>query len=413
MPIETGPVEPRAPTARLAPDAPRPSRRTLVIVGVVALAVAAVVVIAGVLGRSSHENDNQRWTQAQAIPVVSVVSPISDAGARTLTLPGTLQAWYAAQIYARVPGYVRAWYDDIGARVKAGQVLAVIDTPELDAQIVQARADLVSAQAAMRLADITARRWSGLLAQDAVSRQEADEKSGDFAVKSAQANAAKANLDRLLSLKAFSRIVAPFAGVVTARHTDIGALVNAGAGASSSGDLFEVSQIQPLRLYVDVPQVDTAAIQTGGSVDLTAPEHPGKRFAARFTTTSHAVSVKSGTLLAELTVDNAAGLLEPGEYVQVNFAVSPGAGAAPLRVPSGALLFRKDGPQLALLGPGDRVRVVDVGVGRDLGPTIEITRGLSASDKVIDNPPDSIVTGELVRLGASPARRGPGADAAG
>jgi RND family efflux transporter MFP subunit len=404
--------------APLAPDAPRPTRRTLMIAAIVAAAVALFVVVAGVANRSSQAWKSKTWTQAQSIPVVSVVSPISDIGERTLTLPGTLQAWYAAQIFSRVPGYVHIWYDDIGARVKAGQVLAIIDTPDLDAQIDQARADLVSAQANQKLADITARRWSGLLKEDAVSTQESDEKTGDLAVKTAQVNAARSALDRLLSFKVFSRITAPFNGVVTARHTDIGALVNAGASAGANGasELFEVSQIQPLRLYVDVPQVDAAEIRPGGAVTLTVPEYPDKVFSAKLTTTSNAVSVRSGTLLTELVVDNPQGLLKPGEYAQVKLVAPPaagGGGAMVLRVPSSALLFRKEGTQLALLGPGDRVRVIGVGVGRDLGQTIEITRGLSPGDKVIDNPPDSIVNGELVRLGPSSAKRTAGANAAG
>jgi RND family efflux transporter MFP subunit len=410
------PLEPGAPATRLAPDAPRPSRRGLIITGVVVLVLAILVVAWGIVSRSNAAWKDRTWTEAQAIPVVAVVTPTAKTSDRTLTLPGTLQAWYAAQIFSRAPGYLRIWYDDIGARVKAGQVLAIIDTPELDAQIVQARADLASAQASMDLAGITARRWGGLLQEDAVSRQEADEKAGGFAVATAQVNAAKANLQRLLSLKAFSRITAPFAGVVTARRTDIGALVNAGSAASASSELFEVSQVQPLRLYVNVPQADVAEIKPGVGVQLTVPEYPGRTFTARLATTSNAVSAQSGTLLTELVVDNADGLLKPGAYAQVKFVLPPpetGRGAAPLQVPSSALLFRKTGTQLALLGPGDRVKIVQVGVGRDLGQRLEITHGLSASDKVIDNPPDSITDGELVRVAPPVTRRGSGADAAG
>jgi RND family efflux transporter MFP subunit len=410
------PIEPGAPSTRLAPDAPRPSRRGLIITGIVALALAGLLVIWGIVSRSNEAWKDRTWTQAQAIPVVSLVTPTAESSDRTLTLPGTLQAWYAAQIFSRAPGYLRIWYDDIGARVKAGQVLAIIDTPELDAQIVQARADLASAQANMDLAGITARRWSGLLKEDAVSKQEADEKAGGFAVATAQVNSAKANLDRLLSLKAFSRITAPFAGVVTARRTDIGALVNAGSTANASSELFEVSQVQPLRLYVSVPQVDIAAIKPGVGVQLTVPEYPGRMFPAKLATTSNAVSVASGTLLTELIVDNPEGLLKPGAYAQVRFTFPPsraGPGGGPLQVPSSALLFRKTGTQLAVLGPNDRVRIIQVGVGRDLGQSLEITHGLSPTDKVIDNPPDSITDGELVRVGPEAAKRGSGANAAG
>jgi RND family efflux transporter MFP subunit len=409
------PIDPGAPPSRLAPDAPRPSRRGLIITGIVALVLAVLLVIWGIVSRASEAWKDRTWTEAQAIPVVSLVTPTAKTSDRTLTLPGTLQAWYAAQIFSRAPGYLRIWYDDIGARVKAGQVLAIIDTPELDAQIVQARADLASAQANMDLAGITARRWSGLLKEDAVSKQEADEKAGGFAVATAQVNAAKASLDRLLSLKAFSRITAPFAGVVTARRTDIGALVNAGSTANASSELFEVSQVQPLRLYVSVPQVDVAAIRPGIGVQLTVPEYPGRTFPAKLATTANAVNAQSGTLLTELVVDNAEGLLKPGAYAQVKFSLPPpdGQGAGPLQVPSSALLFRKTGAQLAVLGPNDRVRIIQVGVGRDLGQSLEITHGLSPTDKVIDNPPDSITDGELVRIAPPATGRGPGAHAAG
>ena len=408
-------VDPVAAPARLAPDAPRPPRRTLIIAGIVALVLAAMLVILGIVSRSNEAWKNKTWTQAQAIPVVSLITPTVGASDRTLTLPGTLQAWYAAQIFSRVPGYLRIWYDDIGARVTAGQVLAIIDTPELDAQIVQARAEVASAQASMNLAGITARRWTSLLKEDAVSKQETDEKEGGFEVATAQVNSAKASLDRLLSLKGFSRITAPFAGVVTARRTDIGALVNAGSTANATSELFEVSQVQPLRLYVNVPQVDVAAIRPGIGVALTVPEYPGRVFPAKLATTSNSVSVTSGTLLTELIVDNPEGLLKPGAYAQVQFTFPPdqaGQGGGTLEVPSSALLFRKSGTQLALLGSDDRVRIIQVGVGRDLGQTLEITHGLSPADKVINNPPDSITNGELVRLAPESAKRGARANAA-
>jgi RND family efflux transporter MFP subunit len=404
-----------APRGRIAPDAPRPPRRTMITTGIVALVFAALLVIWGIVSRSNEAWKDKTWTQAQAIPVVSLITPTSGTSDRTLTLPGTLQAWYAAQIFSRVPGYLRIWYDDIGARVKAGQVLAIIDTPELDAQIVQARADLASAEANMNLAGITARRWTGLLMEDAVSKQETDEKEGGFAVATAQVNSAKASLDRLLSLKGFSRITAPFTGVVTARRTDIGALVNAGSTANATSELFEVSQVQPLRLYVNVPQVDVASIRPGISVALTVPEYPGRVFPAKLATTSNSVSITSGTLLTELVVDNPEGLLKPGAYAQVKFTFPPsqaGRGAGPLEVPSSALLFRKTGTQLALLGSDDRVRIIQVAVGRDLGQTLEITHGLSPTDKVINNPPDSITNGELVRLAPETAKRGARANAA-
>ncbi|MBV8682716.1 MAG: efflux RND transporter periplasmic adaptor subunit [Caulobacteraceae bacterium] len=405
------------PRPRVAPDAPRPSRRALKIAGLIAVGLAVVIVILGVAGRASQSGQIKSWTTAQAIPVVSVVTPTGGAADRVLVFPGTIQAYYSASIFARVPGYLHAWYTDIGAHVKAGQLLATIDTPELDAELIQAKANLATAVANRNLAEITARRWAGLLKEDAVSRQEADEKTGAFEATTAQVNAAKANVDRLQAMKAFARIVAPFNGIVTARRTDVGALINAGAGATTATELFDVAQVQPLRLYVNVPQADSAGIRPGISASLTVPEYPGQVFPAKLATTSEAVSASSGTVLVELLVDNSQGLLKVGDYAQVKFIVPPRPDiqqGAVLQVPSSALLFRKTGTQLALLGPGERVRVVRVTVGRDLGQTIEITSGLQANDRVIDNPPDSIADGELVRIGGTaPARKATGANAEG
>jgi membrane fusion protein, multidrug efflux system len=402
---------------RVAPDAPRPSRRVLMIAGLVAVVLAIVIVILGITSRANQTGKMKSWTTAQAIPVVSLVTPTGESADRVLVYPGTLQAYYSASIFARVPGYLHAWYTDIGAHVKAGQLLATIDTPELDAELIQAKANLATAVANRNLAEITARRWTGLLKEDAVSRQESDEKAGAFEATTAEVNAAQANVDRLLAMKAFARIVAPFNGIVTARRTDVGALINAGAGSSPTTELFDVAQVQPLRLYVSVPQADSAGIRSGIAASLTVPEYPGQVFPAKLATTSGSVSASSGTLLVELLVDNTQGLLKVGDYAQVKFVVPPRTDVQQgtvLQVPSSALLFRKTGTQLALLGPGDRVRVVQVGVGRDLGQTIEITHGLQPTDHVIDNPPDSIASGELVRVGQpAPAKRAAGANAAG
>jgi RND family efflux transporter MFP subunit len=405
------------PPPRVAPDAPRPSRRALAIAGLVAIGLAIVIVIVGIAGRASQTLKMKSWTTAQAIPVVSLITPSGEAADHVLVYPGTLQAYYSASIFARVPGYLHAWYTDIGAHVKAGQLLATIDTPELDAELIQAKANLATAVANRNLAEITAKRWAGLLKEDAVSRQESDEKTGALEATTAQVNAAQANVDRLRAMKTFARIVAPFNGVVTARRTDVGALINAGAGSTTTTELFDVAQVQPLRLYVNVPQADSAGIRPGVTASLTVPEYPGQVFPAKLSTTSESISANSGTVLVELLVDNSQGLLKVGDYAQVKFVVPPRPDLRQgevLQVPSSALLFRKTGTQLALMGPGDRVRVVHVTVGRDLGQTIEITAGLQASDRVIDNPPDSIANGELVRVGGSaPAKRAVDANAAG
>jgi RND family efflux transporter MFP subunit len=396
---------PTEPTTMPAGGARRPSRRALTIAAIVAACIAALIVVTGIISRAHDTANLKSWTASEAIPVVNVIAPTAETGGQALSLPGTLQAYYNAPIYARVSGYVRAWYKDIGARVKAGQLLATIDTPDLDQQLVQARADLASAKAAVQLAAVTAQRWSKLLTQDAVSRQESDEKSGDLAVKTAQQNAAKANVDRLLALKAFSRIVAPFDGVVTARKTDIGALINAGAGANTTSELFDVAKIDRLRLYVSVPQVDSARIKPGVVVTLTVPEHPGKTFPATLMDTSHAVSDRTGTVLVELLVDNSAAELQAGDFAQVAFQLPNGGGAGirTVRIPSSALLFRKSGAEVAVVGSDDRVILRPVTIGRDLGSSLEITSGLGPSDRVIDNPPDSVARGELVRVTPTPA----------
>jgi len=388
------------------PSPPRsgPSRKALLVVAGVAAGLAAVVVVIGLAGRAHDAAQTKSWTSAEAIPAVNLVSPSTDAGILPLTLPGSLQAFYNASIYSRVSGYVRAWYVDIGGRVKAGQLLATIDTPELDQQLIQARAALASAKANMDLADITARRWSALLKQDAVSKQESDEKTGDLLVKKSDVNGAQANVDRLLALKAFSRIVAPFDGVVTARKTDIGALVNAGAGANTSSELFDVGKVDKLRLYVSVPQSDSARIGPGSTATLTAPEYPGKVFRATLTTTANAVSATTGTLLVELLVDNADGALKAGDYARVTFDFprAAAAGSGVMRLPSSALLFRKTGMEAAVVGSNDRVSLRPVTVGHDLGTSIEITSGLSPSDRVINNPSDSLANGQLVRVIETP-----------
>ncbi len=403
MPIETSAQPTRASSGQSGVN-----RRGLKYAAIGAVCLAALIVVTGVLSRSYKAAETKNWTSAQEIPTISTVTPSSATGAQTLVLPGTLQAYYNAQIYPRVSGYVHAWYDDIGARVQAGQLLATIDTPELDQQLVQARADLASAEANMELARTTAKRWSSLVAQDAVSKQESDEKSGDFKVKTALVNAAKANVDRLSALKAFSRIVAPFTGYVTARKTDIGALVNAGAGASPNSELFDVAEVDKLRLYVRVPQSYSARIKPGDTATLTVPEHPGQTFKAVLTSTANAVSDNSGTLLIELAVANPQDQLKAGDYAEVTFDLpsTGAAGSGMLRLPSSALLFLKTGLEAAVVDSNNRVQLKRVTVGRDLGSVIEVSSGLSPSDRVINNPPDSIANGELVRV-VQPDVKGP------
>jgi RND family efflux transporter MFP subunit len=391
------------PAHRSADDSPssrgrRPRIRGLRTIAALACGGAAIIVISGLVGRANDAARTKTWTNAQSIPVVALVNPTRQSGGEALVLPGTLQAFYNAPIYSRVSGYVHAWYQDIGAKVKAGQVLATIDTPELDQQLIQARANLASAQADRQLAATTAERWTRLLAQDAVSKQESDEKIGDLAVKTAKVNSAKADVNRLLALKGFSRIIAPFAGVVTARKTDIGALINAGAGVATTTELFDVAKVDHLRLYVDVPQNESAHLRTGIKAVLSVPEYPGATFPAILSTDAHSVSDKTGTILVEFLVDNADGRLRAGDYAEVRFDTSGMTASGTLLVPSSALLFRKTGMEAAVVGEDDRVHLRPVKVGRDLGSSIEVYAGLSPGDRIVDNPPDSLGEGQLVRV---------------
>jgi RND family efflux transporter MFP subunit len=365
----------------------------------VGLAVAGAVVAVGVTGRVLASQNLKSWTAAQAVPTVDVVAPTSDAGGQTLVLPGDVQAFYDAAIHARVSGYLKHWYQDIGAKVKAGQLLADIDTPELDQQLLQAKANLATAVANQNLAQTTAARWTGLLAKDAVSQQETEEKTGDLAAKTAATNAARADVDRLEALEAFKRIVAPFDGVVTARTTDVGQLI--AAGAPSDPGLFTVSDTHRLRIYVHVPQSYSAELKPGTTATLTVPEYPGQTFQASLVTTSDAVSTQSGTLLVELQMDNAAQLLKPGDYAQVQFALPNSVSG--VSVPASALMFRHSGMAVATVGLDDRVVMKPITVGTDLGAVVDVASGLGPTDRVIDNPPDSLANGDLVRIGGGPS----------
>ena len=376
------------------PAAPRGLKAT----GIVAVLIAVGVVGAGVLTRSHDAGEAQSWSDARSIPTVHLIAIKGGTSNDGLTLPGTLQAWNAAKLYARVGGYMRAWYRDIGASVGTGTPLGSIDTPELDQQIVAARAALMSATANMGLAKSTAARWNDLLSDNSVSKQEAEEKNGDLAVKSASVQAARADLGRLLALKAFSIVRAPFAGIVTQRTADIGDLV--GPGSSQQQPLFSVADTSKIRVYVSVPQSYSAAITPGLIATLIAPDYPSRTFTAKVIGNSGAINSQTGAFQVQLVADNPGGALKPGGYAQVRFDTHGQAGT--IQVPSSALVFRAQGTQVAMVGPGDRIRMQPVTIGRDLGPTVEVTSGLSSGARVVDNPPDSISQGELVRVGAAP-----------
>jgi RND family efflux transporter MFP subunit len=364
--------------------------------GVVVGACAVIAVGWGVFARARDTHDLKAWTDQQAVPTVQTVNPAPADGQQGLDLPGSLQAYNEAPIYARVSGYLKSWNEDIGAHVKAGQLLAVIDAPELDQQLAEAKANLATVVANQKLAQVTARRFTDLAADDAVSKQDADEKSGDLAAKSAVVQASKANVDRLEALEGFKRIVAPFDGVVTQRTANIGALVNAGAGSNAATALFSVADVHKLRVYVQVPQSASAQIHGGETAKLSLPQFPGRTFPAKVVRDAGAVG-QSGALLVELEVDNPDAGLKPGDYAQVRFSLPGQAGT--VRVPASTLIFRRNGLQVAVLQRDDRVKLQTVTVARDFGGQVELSGGVQPSDRVIDNPPDSLEDGDVVRVG--------------
>jgi len=399
MPTETAAPASAQPTAHTAPEhrlhRPQTWLKPTLIVGAV---VVVVVVTIGLLGRVFASQTLKTWTVTQAVPTVQVIAPTEDGAGQTLALPGNVQAFTNATIHARVSGYLKRWYQDIGAEVKAGQILADIDTPELDQQLAQAKADLATAVANQRLAQTTAARWTGLLAKDAVSQQETDEKTGDLAAKTSLVNAARADVDRLQATEGFKRIVAPFDGIVTARNTDVGQLI--AAGAPTDPGLFTVSDVHRLRIYVNVPQSYSSQLKLGMAATLAVPEHPGQTFQATLVNTSGAIGAQSGTLLVELQIDNSAGQLKPGDYAQVSFALP--TDASQVRVPASALVFRHKGMAVATLGPDGRVLFKPITIGVDEGSYVDVAAGLGPSDRVIDNPPDSLETGDKVNVATAP-----------
>jgi RND family efflux transporter MFP subunit len=373
-------------------------RRTLRRVGIVAAIVAVLLVAFGIASRMGATRALTETAADASIPTVSAVRPDAGTAGAELVLPGNVQAFNSAAIFARTNGYVSRWLADIGDRVAAGQVLAILDAPEVDQQLAQAEADYQTALANQRLARTTAVRWSAMLAQDAVSRQETDEKAGDLAAKSALANAALANVKRLKALQGFTRLSAPFSGVVTSRSAQIGALVVAGNAAAQP--LFTVSDIHRVRIYVRVPQGSSSQIHNGMTAKLTLPEYPGRSFAATLTRSAGAVDAQSGAVLVELQADNADGALKPGAFAQVRFQADGAAGG--LRVPGSALLYGEKGPMLAVVDGKGRVTMKPVAIGRDEGQVVEIASGLAATDRVVDTPPDAIRTGDMVRVQQAP-----------
>jgi RND family efflux transporter MFP subunit len=359
---------------------------------VLVLLVAGGAAFWGISSRSHALAEVTRETHEMAVPVVSIATPQRGAPQETLDLPGTMQAFTDAPIYARTSGYLKKWYADLGTHVHAGQLLAEIDTPELNQQLDQARADLSTAEANARLAQTTAERYRDLIKTDSVARQDLDNANGTLEARQAAVASAQANLRRLEQLHAFARIEAPFDGVVTARNVDVGALIDPGSNAR---ELFHVAATQKLRVFVNVPEAYSRAAQQGVEADLTLREFPDRRFTGRLTRTAEAIDVNSRTLLTEIDVDNPKGELLPGSYCEVHLKLP--TPASTLKLPVDALIFRSDGLQVATVGPDSRVALQTVTVGRDFGTSLEILSGIGPDDIVVLNPPDSLAAGTIVR----------------
>jgi RND family efflux transporter MFP subunit len=363
-----------------------------------ALVMAVVLVAWGEAHRLMARNALRQRATVESAPGVVTVRPTRSEEGEKLVLPGTVQAYIESPIYARTNGYLKSWYTDIGSTVRKGQLLAEIDTPEVDQQLAQAVADLATARANEALSNTTDRRWRGLLATESVSQQDADQKAGDAAAKRATAASAAANVSRLRELESFKHVLAPFDGVVTARHTDIGALINAGQSAGS--ELFRVADTSKLRIYVQVPEPYAGAAQPGVRAELRFSEQAGKSYTATTVRTSNALDPTLRTLQVELELDNARHEIFPGAYAEVHFSL-PG-NAHSLRLPATTVLFRAPGPQVATVDSHNRVQLKSIVQGRDFGSSIEVLAGLDDGDQVVVNPPDSIINGVFVHV-LSPA----------
>ncbi len=387
-----------------------PRGKSRLIAGV-ALVVAIGIVVAGIMWRRQQESEVATWTAELAVPVVATITPKQGVTGQQIALPGDIEAWFEAPIYARVSGYLKDWYFDFGAHVEKGQLLAEIDAPDLDAQLAAAKAKFNSAEAAVKVreaernfAETTYTRWrespKGVVSEQETEAKKAEFGSSDARYKAAiaDANVNQSEVDRLTALEHFKRIRAPFDGIVTQRNTDVGALINAGSGVGggSGPQLFRVADVHEMRVFVQVPQEVSSNMKAGLTAEMALPQYPDKTFKATVSTTSEAINKTARTLLVELHAANADNLLQPGTFAQVRFNLPDTPGT--LRIPTSALIFREDGPQLALLGPGDKVELRSIKLGRNLGTEFEVLAGLSTSDTVINSPPDSLSKGEQVRV---------------
>jgi len=370
------------------------SRRKLSIFGLVVGIAAVLVVVTGIRAREDSDAKLKEWTDNQAIPTVAVILPDAKALSATLDLPGRLEAYYRAPIFARVSGYLKSWSADIGAKVKAGQVIAEIEAPDLDQQLLQARADLASAEASAKLSEATLNRRKTLIASNFVSMQEIDERTADLSNKNGTVKADQANVERLEALAGYKKITVPFDGIVTSRDTDVGALIN--AGGTSGPAMFVVSDIRKLRVYVNIPQSYVPAIKIGAKAIITVPDYPNRTFAATVEASSQSVDVGSGTTRMQLGFDNSSGELMPGAYANVRMSLV--RDGVPLHIPASALIFNQNGLRVATVGPDDKVQFKTVTIARDLGKDIELASGIAPDDRIIVAPPDGIADGDQVHV---------------
>lgn len=384
-----------------APIARKRSNRGYLI-AVIALIIVALVVVAGIVPRLNATKALKIETNDLATPTVATIQPKRGAPQQEIVLPGNMQAFIDSAIYARTNGYVKSWTVDIGAHVKAGQLLAEIETPEVDQQLDQARADLNTARANFHLSEITATRYQDLLKTDSVSKQDVDNANGDFEAKKAMVASAQSNVKRLEELQSFEKIYAPFEGVITARNTDVGHLIDSGSGGGTATELFHIASLKKLRVYVNVPQQFSQAAKPGLIADITLPEFPGRLFTGTLVRTANSIDASSRTLLVEVDVENPGGILFPGAYTEVHLKLP--SSAPTFVLPVSTLIFRSAGLQVATVSSDNKVSLVSIVIGRDYGTEVEVVSGLSDSDSVIVSPPDSLVDGESVRRAMAAAK---------
>src|ERR1700687_2990447 len=377
-------------------DIKPPSRRSLLTVAAAAVLLAAVVVGYGFINRAQSKQEVVDWTNTQAVPTVALAQPIPGSSSQTLTLPGNIQPFNRAAIFARVNGYVKSWDHDIGSPVKAGQVLATIDAPDLDQQLSQAKATLASVKGTEQLATLTANRNNILVQKQIVAQQLADQTAADATAKEAVVDANEANVRQLEAMQSFKTLAAPFDGVVTARNVEIGQLISPGG---SGPPLFEVSDLHRVRIFVQVPQSFSAGLVPGLKATFEMPQYPGAQFGATLTHISKAINATSHTMQVELQADNAAGKFFGGSYCNVHFELPTDANL--VKIPSTALVTGNQGTQVATLDSNNKVVLKAVQLGRDLGDSVEVIAGLTPSDRIIDNPPGTPAAGDTVRLAAA------------